>query len=421
MKLQRIFAFGVSIALLTTLPAVSAVKSGAPCKKIGASAKVKGKSFICVKSGKKKIWNKVKEEYPLALPTISQTPTPTPSTSPTPSLSPMPTFTPAPSPSPSPTIPQEPKNFSDITSYEQITYWAWRKSSEKIQASESTVRSVEILIGPKSGILNKNPLEATQITSRLYSGFAQPKDLKFVSYSYEDIPWAQNLIDTLINDEDLRNLIQSPNRGGKENARVICPTVERCHSSSPFTNRAGKSFVIAGYTPSRVNNEVETKGELQSHEFTHVIQQHQFIGSSLELDGLASLKQHVPWWLVEGGADFGGFASKYYLSYENYLQGRMRDVYQSPKNDKSWYEEFINPPSNQYWIQFNSSGEIYNVGFMITEILSALKGPGVQMEIIKLIAKGKSMDQAFESIFGTPWKSAVGEIASLISAERARY
>lgn len=280
---------------------------------------------------------------------------------------------------------------------------------------------MEILIGPKSGILNKNPLEATQITSRLYSGFAQPKDLKFVSYSYEDIPWAQNLINTLIDDEDLLNLIQSPNRGGKENARATCSTVERCHSSQPFTNRAGKSFVIAGYTPSRVNNEGETKGELQSHEFTHVIQQHQFIGSSLELDGLASLKQYVPWWLVEGGADFGGFASKYYLSYEDYLQGRMRDVYRSPKNDKSWYEEFINPPSNQYWIQFDSSGEIYNVGFMITEILSALKGPGVQMEIIRLIANGKSMDQAFESIFGTPWKSAVGEIAALISAERARY
>jgi hypothetical protein len=418
----RATVIGTSISLLVSLvvitPGSAAVKAGGECKKVGLKTQFKGNSFICIQSGNKKIWKVAKKEKPVALPTVLPTSTLKPTSTPTPSQSLTPTQTPT--PTPSPTFPREPKNFSDITDYDQVTYWAWRKSSDKIKSSESIVKEVEVLIGPKSGILNKNPLEATQITSRLYGGFAQPKDLKFISYSFEDIPWAQNLINTLINDEVLLNLIQAPNRGGKENARGTCPSIERCHSSQPFTNRAGKSFVIAGYTPSRLDNEGETKGELQSHEFTHIVQQHQFISTARELNGLAGLKEFLPWWLVEGGADFGGLLSKHYLSYEEYLQGRLRDVLRVPKREKSWYEDFINPASNQYWIQYDSTGEIYNIGFMVTEIMSALKGPGVQMELIKLIASGKSMDQAFESIFDTPWKSAVSEMAILIAKERAR-
>lgn len=392
MKLLRLVALGISISLLAMSPAMSAAKVGGYCKKVGATSSSKGKPLICVKAGKKLVWQRVVVEKPVAVPTA-----------------------------PPATFPKEPKTLAEITSYDQVTYWAWRKSSDIIKANESYVKEVEVLIGPNSGILNKNPLVATQITSRLYAGFAQPKKLRFISYSFADLAWAQNLIETSINDEALLNLIQSPNRGGKENARNTCPSAERCHSSQPFTNRAGESIVIAGYTASMLNNEEVTEGLLQSHEYTHVIQKHQFIGSVRELEGLASLKQFAPWWLVEGGADFGGFASKHYLSYETYLRARMRDVIRSPKMDANWYQEFINPESNQYWIRFDPSGEIYNVGFMITEILSAIKGPGVQMELFKQFAAGKSMDEAFESIFNVSWKSAVVQLATLISTERSKY
>lgn len=399
---QRVLIIGLISLSLIVLPSTSqAIQAGDVCKKVGAVKKSGGKTFTCVKKGKKSVWrtqnSSAQAAAPIPTPTATATPLPTK------------------------VLPSEPKTLSDITSYDQVTYWAWKKSSDVIKGSESKVKQLKVLIGPNSGILNQNPLEATEITSKLYSNFTQPKTLTFISFSYQDIDWAQNLINTGINDEVLLNLIQAPNRGGKENAKGSCPTEDRCHSSQPFSNRVGDSIIIAGFTPSRVNNEEETKGQLQSHEFTHVIQQQQFIGSPRELEGLASLKQHIPWWLVEGGADFGGFASKYYLSYEDYLQARMRNVLRSPKRDKAWFEAFINPESNQFWIQYDSSGEIYNVGFLITEIMSAIKGPGVQMDIIKLIAGGKSMDEAFESIFGGSWKSAVTAIAELISKERARY
>jgi hypothetical protein len=80
---------------------------------------------------------------------------------------------------------------------------------------------------------------------------------------------------------------------------------------------------------------------------------------------------------------------------------------------------FINPASNQDWIPLGSTGEIYTVGFVITEMFTALKGPEAQMEIVRQIAQGKSMDEAFESVFGTPWKTAVPIIARTIAKERA--
>jgi len=46
--------------------------------------------------------------------------------------------------------------------------------------------------------------------------------------------------------------------------------------------------------------------------------------------------------------------------------------------------------------------------------------PGAQMEIVRQIAQGKSMDEAFENVFGTPWKTAIPIIAKVIASERAK-
>jgi hypothetical protein len=395
-----------------TGPSFAAAKAGAKCKKAGATSTVAGKKFTCIKSGSKLVWNKgvvVKKPSPVA------TPTPTPSPSPTPESTPTPT------PTPTPLIPAEPKSFADIESnYQSVAYWAWKKSKDKIESSKRTFIDFQNIIAPNSGILNKNPVIAFDATSRLFSDFVQPPKFYSISYSYEDLNWAQSKFEELFSDPELLREIQSPNRGGPNQARNVCPSPERCHSSSPNTNRAGVSIILVGYTPTRANYLTETNGDLQSHEYTHVVQQLQFVKSPREMDGLASLKQYVPWWLVEGGADFGGIASTYSDSFQRYSDARLRNVNNIPRRDAAWYENFINPISNQEWIPLGPTGEIYTVGFVITEIFTALKGPGAQMEIVRQIAQGKSMDEAFENVFGTPWKSAIPIIARVIATERAK-
>jgi hypothetical protein len=411
----------LSISLIVT-PSFAAAKAGAKCTKAGATSTTGGKKYTCVKSGSKLVWNKgvavkVAAPKPTTSPTPTATPTPMPTPAPTTSLAP----TVSPTPTPTQSIPTEPKDFADIErNYESVAYWAWKKSKDKIEASKRIFVEFENIIGPNSGILNKNPITAFDATSRLFSDFAQPSKFYSISYSYDDLNWAQSKFEELFSDPILLRELQSPSRGGPNQARGICPSPERCHSSSPNTNRAGVSIILVGFTPTRTSYLTETNGDLQSHEYTHAVQQQQFVKSPREMEGLASLKQHVPWWLVEGGADFGGIVSTHSDSFLRYGDARLRNVNNIPRRDAAWYENFINPASNQEWIPLGSTGEIYTVGFVITEIFTALKGPGAQMEIVRQIAQGKSMDDAFENVFGTPWKSAVPIIARVIATERAK-
>jgi hypothetical protein len=414
-KSQHTFFKALLLALVLALIPVTAVSAqkitpGSACKSVNQKATYQKKTYTCIKSGKKLVWNKGVAKA-------------TPAPAPTPSAAPTPTPTPTPSPTPTPTllIPAEPKSFADIEqNYGSVAYWAWKKSKDKIESSKRTFNEFENIIAPNSGILNKTPIIAFDATSRLFAEFVQPSKFYSISFSYDDLGWAQSKFEELFSDPELLKEIQAPNRGGPYQAKGICPSPDRCHSSSPNTNRAGVSIILVGYTPTRVNYLGEINGDLQSHEYTHVVQQHQFVKSPREINGLASLKQYIPWWLVEGGADFGGIVSTHYDSFQEYSKTRLRDVNNVPRRDAAWYENFINPASNQEWIPLGSTGEIYTVGFVITEIFTALKGPGAQMEIVRQIAQGKSMDEAFENVFGTPWKTAIPIIAKVIASERAK-
>jgi hypothetical protein len=94
-----------SLLLLSLLPAQAATvpKAGAICSKSGVKQNHKGKSYICVKSGKKLVWSKGLAIKPQPLSTPSPTRTPTPTSTPTPTPTQTPTQTPTSSPTPTPT------------------------------------------------------------------------------------------------------------------------------------------------------------------------------------------------------------------------------------------------------------------------------------------------------------------------------
>jgi hypothetical protein len=57
-SLSRILVFSFFILFLSSPPSHSAIKSGDACKKLGITATASGKKYVCVKSGKKLVWNK---------------------------------------------------------------------------------------------------------------------------------------------------------------------------------------------------------------------------------------------------------------------------------------------------------------------------------------------------------------------------
>ena len=411
---------GVLLITLATPVNAAAPKAGAPCSKKNSTATSAGKKYTCILSGKKLVWNKgVAIPKPTPSPTkptaigdpigaVGSTPMPTP------------TVTPTPTPSPSSFIPPEPSNILNLErDYEGVAYWAWKKSADKIISSTSSVTHFEVLVGPNSGILNTYAKDATQLTSRLYSGVKQPIKNFFISFAYADSQWAEKKIDELLDDTVLvSQLRKSQTLTTDLRTYWACPSIERCHSSTAMNNKTGTSIILAGYTPSRLGVVTETKGWLQSHEHTHAIQQEQFIGTARENGGTINSFIYTSGWMIEGGANFGGNASTYYTSFDQYKRARLEEIQSLPKVDQLWFEKFIEM-SNQERDKFDQ-GEIYHVGFLINEIFASIKGPNVQMELFRKIALGKSFDEAFEDIFGAPWKSVVPLISRVLAAERAR-
>jgi hypothetical protein len=83
---KTLLALTLVFALIVPLNATAAIKAGASCKKAGQTSTVAGKKYICVKSGKKLVWNKgvaIAKPTPVVTPTPAVEPTPTPTPTPT--------------------------------------------------------------------------------------------------------------------------------------------------------------------------------------------------------------------------------------------------------------------------------------------------------------------------------------------------
>jgi hypothetical protein len=93
-------------------------------------------------------------------------------------------------------------------------------------------------------------------------------------------------------------------------------------------------------------------------------------------------------------------------SFSEYFKWRQIDTSSVSGKQINYLQNYLDSPT------YNYDGA-YSFGSLVMEILVALKGPGVQLDLCK-----QSMDvgfeQAFLSIFGTPWKDAKPIIAKTI-------
>ena len=129
MKMNKrvlVFLLILSLSIFTLLiPANAAAKAGAKCSKAGITSVASGKTYTCVKSGKKLVWNKgvkVANPSPTTTPTVSK-------------------FAP-------PTIP---KSFPELEgNLSGIIYGAWLKGSNQIASGSSSLGKVQIFSSPSS-------------------------------------------------------------------------------------------------------------------------------------------------------------------------------------------------------------------------------------------------------------------------------
>ena len=79
------------VSAFPMIPSFAAVKAGATCPKAGKISVASGKTFTCIKSGKKLVWNKgvVIAKSTTTSPSLTPSPSPTPAPTPSPANSPI--------------------------------------------------------------------------------------------------------------------------------------------------------------------------------------------------------------------------------------------------------------------------------------------------------------------------------------------
>lgn len=399
-------------ATLSSIPTNAAIKAGTTCTKLGQIKQSKAISFECVKSKKRLIWKKANngnssqyfevKPIPSPSPTDSQVlkPQPIPSTSAEPSASPSPT----PQPSHSENlIPKFPTSFNDLVeNYQGISRAAWDKARTKIINSQSTPIKINLVLGPNSSLTYKTPEKAFDLTTRLYSGYAKPSTINYLVFNFEDRDWAVKKMDELM-----------PNKGSRWIYDVACASKDRCWGGGAFSDGSDTFLIVI--TVGYISNNT-TEGTLESHEFTHVIQQ-------------SIMKSGNPWphfdpwpptWYWEGQAEFTQNAAIWHDSFEMYLNRRYEvsaSLFTNPKFNEEYIRNYFVINGDDQWRKMHDGWRQYDLGAMFVEILTALRGPDSTMEIWKLAQTGLGFAAAFERVYEVPFKDALPIMAKAIALQ----
>ena len=380
----------VLLSLIASPAALNAAtpKAGSKCTKVGATSTAAGKRFTCVKSGTKLVWNKGVAIKAAPKPAVN------------PVLKPV---EPTPTPTPTVTYPDVPTSFDDlIAKYEGISYAAWSKANAAIKASNDVAPPFRALTGPNTTLAFKNPASVYDLVARLYSGYKSTSTMTVLSFSYDDRDWAQ------------AQMKQShPKQTFQWITDIACATRATCWGGGMFTDEKANGLLVVA---TEVLNDNSLLGILDAHEYSHAIQQNQMNRPTV----WPETSDWPPSWYREGQANFAQNATIFYQSFEMYLKNRnsiSNSLFRDSTYTSEWIQEYfvVNPPSS--WFTKYPNWRQYDMGAMLVEVLTALKGPGSTMEIWKLMGSGQTFNQAFEKVYGISFDKALPIISKAIALQ----
>ena len=343
------------------------VREGISCGKVGTTKVISDKKYTCVKIGLRLVWNnRVQTTKVASTPTVA--------------------------------YPAAPTTFDDlVANYKGISYAAWSKSSIQIRGAHDVAPTFREVTGPHTTLVFKNPTSAFDLIARLYSGFKSSSDSTVMHFGYDDRDWAQ---------EQMKQM--QPNSTYQWVTNTACGTRPTCWGGGVFTGDQGNVLMVLTTEVADANH---TSGTLEAHEYTHTIQQNQ-MGNKTQ-----------PWpptWYTEGQAEFSQNAAIYYQSFDLYTSNRKlvsASLFTDTDITSSWIQDFFVVNQPEFWFSTYSSWYQYDLGGMLIEALTALKGPASTMELWKLSGAGSTFSQAFEKIYGTSFEKALPSISKAIALE----
>lgn len=288
-----------------------------------------------------------------------------------------------------------------------VSYWAWKKSSDQVLSNTEKSGELVLIVGPNTKLSNPNPKLAFDAVKRLYPTFRHPQKTTAIYYSYKDIDWAQNKFSQIFS------------MASGQDAKGSCQKVTECWGASGTIDNAGNGVLLSAVMSGTADAN-HTSGTLEAHEYTHIVQIGSFFGTPQQGQAMVGIKAFTPWWFAEGGATFSQSAAIYANSFPKYSKERNIGAgeFLSNRNKKyteKWIANFIKPVDKKVWSDPETAFHIYDIGALICEIFTAIKGPAINIQIYEDISDGMTFEQSFEKQFGIKWDTAVPLIAKSIS------
>jgi hypothetical protein len=360
--------------------AFASVKPGTKCSAQGQTKNWQGKKFTCIKSGKKLIWNRG---------VVNAIPSPA-----------TPIAPPSPASTSEPKSLEIPTSFNDL--YEKrngIPYAAWKSATQTIAMGTPKKISFEQFVGPNTRLpKDASPRFALDLTAKAFSQFEVPERIYFIQYSIDDKSWAKT---------KFQEVLDSIKYTGFGDSNYISLLIEKncssrdCGGALQVATNSGIGFVLQGISTTLGENSGLDFDRLISHEFFHALQRMTIIGTTM--------KEFPTSWVFEGAPQLAQNLVISNSSYEEYLSFRKSDssnLYgQGSKVDTVFMTKYLDLNSNNDYFRNVDPYYAYNLGSRIMEILVAIKGPGVLLDLYRETAS-KGFESGFESAIGVSWTIA---------------
>lgn len=367
---------------------------------------------MCVKSGKKKVWQKKKVELlPVAV-------TPSPNTSPTPTPTPAPSTSATPEPTPTPNIVEvkAPTGFEDLFENRKgISQAAWQSTKKVIEGNPRRNPLIEVHTGPNSKPWFEDYEYAAELVARSFPSHGLPKRTIVIRYNFTDKDWAEEKFRQEFTTED-RSFI---NRF--ENGSVIqsdCDlTTKNCRGARFSHTNSGNFLIAIGVWNELNSNDPAAEftfktGMVEAHEYFHGLQMAHMSGKSLREENWP------PAWFREGSAQWAENAVINYSSFENYLKFlRIKCDTECRSMSESDIVEFLTqarqerlPAKFTRWLN-------YNMGAIIAETLVAIKGHEALVDMYREFGSGSEFAPAFKKVYGIAWTEAIPILAKTVHAK----
>jgi hypothetical protein len=404
------WALVAGVASVCLVPnASAAVKAGATCSKAGIKSVNAGKTYTCVKSGKKLVWNKG-VLIPVAKPAPSTSAAPVASAIPTPKASAV-------------AYPESPSSFDDLWEKRSgIVYGVWSKVTNEYKQNRASMPPLEIHRGPNTPVyITEDKLTTALVeVAQLYADYQMPKKVVLFYYTRADLEMMTKKAQDVMGAEFQKAFAA---HGGP---LVKCNVPDDCDDGDAYVGLDGTGYMAVGMS-TKPAPDMKFRYEVanaETTEFYHLIQNNFYSinkSSAPKVNGL-SAPNKPPHWLSSSSENTTSQVLLYKNSYQEFA--KTQTGFKSwAKNlgidfTPQWVDSYVDINNvNNMWSDnrfFGAGRNSMLMGGMINNILISIKGPSIMLDFHKDMSAGATFEETFKKIFGVTWTSVSPLISKVV-------